>query len=243
MLVHLWQQLTRHSIPNWISQHWTWGKFSTIELSNGFRKDGSQRPLRRVVVLHGRGATAEAIVGPWDRCQRPVEIIIPKATHPVGEGFAWASASVTDRDDDRLARELGSASKQLHRTLVKRWGSEEALRQDPPFITGFSQGSMLAFTYAVMYPGQVRGLGLAATWLPRLWQGRLTSPKALGPLRVAHNQDDPIVPCEPTSRLLAELRDAGADLRFKIFPKGGHAITQDMWEWWSAELVAMVDAS
>lgn len=175
-----------------------------------------------MIMLHGRGASAEDIL-----------LIVPEIQHP---GFAYLAPQASNNswypnsflaplqaNEPYLSQSLSEVS-----NLVTHI-SEAGIPYERIFLLGFSQGACLALEYAARNArryGGVAGLSgglIGPDHLERDYQGSLEGT----PIFLGCSDRDPHIPkhrVEHTAQVLGEM-DASVSMR--LYPYMGHTINED----------------
>lgn len=178
-----------------------------------------------VILLHGRGASAEDIAGLADILpHQDVAFLAPDATQgtwypqrffmPLAMNEPWLSSAL--KVVDSLVQEAKNAG-----IPERRIG-----------LAGFSQGGCLALEYLVRNPaplGFVAGLSSALIGPA----GTVRPPVALDgvPVLVACAERDPHIPLEFVESSVSTLQGYGAVVARQIFPGGDHTVFQEEIDW------------
>lgn len=183
--------------------------------------------LPMVVVLHGRGGSAQLPGGPFMGLSRPVRVIVPQATDRLGSGWQWIPVSVGSGLVDRLSSSLFGTAQRLARFI--RHVRSERPTYGRPIVTGFSQGGLLTYTLALHHDDVVGYAFPLSTWLPPPLEP-LYKRDDLGfpPIRAMHGTSDPVIPIAPTRDLVSRLSELGFAVEFVEFEGAVHSMTEDM---------------
>jgi predicted peptidase len=169
----------------------------------------------------------------WDRARAPLVAVFPQCP----------------ADSTWLGEPGEAALAALDRT-VEEFGGDP----DRVYLTGLSMGGYGTWQLAFEHPGKFAALvpvcgGLlahpsAATVRPMPAILDEADPFANVaarlrglPVWVFHGAQDPVIPVEESRRMVAALRDAGADVRYTEYPEAGHACWDqaygdpELWKW------------
>ena len=178
-------------------------------------------PAPTVVGLHGYGQTGEDFL-------HLVRRIIPHRYFAVApQGFNqlwdWRSGKVTFSWMTSFEKEdsIKRNNRFLH-TILDRLVHEGKTDPDGVFLLGFSQGSSVAFRFALQYPERVRGLISVCSDLPPDVRERLDV-LSQTPMLIAHAVNDRFVSPKKTQRGIRALQSAGMDVRVLSF-EGEHQV-------------------
>lgn len=179
-----------------------------------------ERATSAMVLVHGRGASADDILPLGDQVPHPGMIYVA----PDAAGRTWYP--------NRFIAPLESNEPWLSSALATIDGIVAALVATgiPPdrlVLAGFSQGGCLALEYAARNPRRYGGLvGLSAgligppgtTWMPR---GSLSGT----PVFLGCSDVDPHIPKVRVEESMAALGAMGGDVVGVIYPGMGHTVT------------------
>ncbi len=175
-----------------------------------------------LILLHGRGATAESILSLAELLDRPeIAYLAPQAAGrtwypysfmaPLEANEPWLSSAL--RRVDGLVRELEDAGIPPERSA----------------LLGFSQGGCLALETAARHPRRYGALfGLSAGLIgpdAAAWnhQGSLAGT----PVFLGCSDIDPHIPLSRVHESSAALRALGGEVTERIYPGMGHTINED----------------
>jgi len=174
-----------------------------------------------VVMLHGRGATAEDILSLNDELGQDVAYLAPQAP-----GYSWYPKSFLaplEQNEPFLSRSLATIA------VVLSDLAGQGIAPDRVILLGFSQGGCLALEFVARqarhYGG---GAGLSAgligpPGLARNYQGSLGGT----PVFIGCSDIDPHVPLDRVHESCQVLAAMNAVVTERIYPGMGHAINQD----------------
>jgi predicted esterase len=175
-----------------------------------------------IVLVHGRGASAEDILGLASELRLGnVALIAPQANQSTW--YPYSFLAPLERNEPHLSSALA-----LLRAIT------EALDRDgvPPsrqFLLGFSQGGCLALEFAGRHARRYGGvIGLSAGLIGpvgRSWQfaGSLEA----APVFLGCSDRDPHIPRERVEESGRELERIGARVEMRIYPGLGHTVNRD----------------
>lgn len=181
--------------------------------------------LPMIVVLHGRGGSAQLPGGPFLGLTHPIRVIVPQAPDRLGSGWQWLPVYVGQGLVDRLsatlfqtASRLASFVRALHRDRPSR---------GLPILSGFSQGALLTLTLAIHHDDVVGAAFPLATWLPPpLEPSYRRDDLRFPPIRSMHGAADPIIPIGPTRDLFSRLELLGYDVDLVEFEGVEHTMSE-----------------
>jgi phospholipase/carboxylesterase len=184
------------------------------------------RPLKDakavMVMIHGRGATAESILSLADELARPgFAYLAPQAA-----GNTWYPnrfVAPIASNEPYLSSALATISKVLDRL------SEAGIPPEQTILLGFSQGACLALEFAARNARRYGGLvGLSGGLIgpdsiPRDYPGSLDDTPAF----LGCSDADFHIPRERVLHSAAVLQRLGADVTTRLYPDLGHTVNQD----------------
>ena len=188
------------------------------------------RPLAEadaaVVMVHGRGATAESILALAEEFGRPdLAYVAPQAP-----GYTWYPYSFL-APIERNEPHLSSALRTLEEVLA-----ETAAAGIPPertVLLGFSQGACLSLEFAARHAQRHAGVVALSGGLigppgtPREYPGTFDGT----PVFLGCSDRDPHVPEERVHESAEVFRRMGARVTERIYPGLGHTVNQDEISW------------
>ena len=208
---------------------------------------GFEDPLPMIVVLHGRGGSAQIPGGPFLELPYPVRVIAPQAPDRLGTGYAWLPVYVGQGLVDRLSATLFQTASRIA-ALVRALAAERPTK-GLPIVSGFSQGGLLTLTLALHHDDVVGAAFPLACWLPPPLEPTYRRPDLrFPPIRSMHGTADRIIPIGPTRQLFGRLRELGFDAEMREIDGVGHEISEEenaIFHAWLAAAVcrAMGDAT
>jgi len=184
------------------------------------------RPLKTaagaVVLLHGRGASAEDILG------LAKEFALPELAYlaPEAAGNAWYPYSFLAAIEDNQPW-LDSALKVVERTIAK--AAAAGIPQERIAVAGFSQGACLATEFAAKHASRYGGVIAFTGGLIGPAQTKFHYAGKLGgtPCFLGAGDRDPHVPWERVQESAAVLSALGGNVTLKKYPGLPHTINQD----------------
>jgi phospholipase/carboxylesterase len=175
-----------------------------------------------VILLHGRGASAEDILGLVDELQIPdLAYLAPDAA-----GHAWYPYSFLapiERNEPWLTSAL-----ELVGTVLEKL-EESGISPDRVAFLGFSQGACLATEFVARNPTRYAGLMALTGGLigPEGKEFRYPGDLAGTPCFLGSGDPDPHVPWERVKESASALGALGGDVTLKRYPGMPHTVSQD----------------
>jgi phospholipase/carboxylesterase len=178
-------------------------------------------PKRLLVMLHGAGSSAGAIVSAaiaWQLKLRSAQALLLQAP------FAEASARRywTDPADYPVRTEaIAAAADGVRRRIAARQAAL-GVRLDETLVVGFSQGASVALELVFGSPCAAITIGYAA----RLYRLPRPGDRAEGLIHLLHGGADSVVPAAYGETAYRRLRAMGAKVSLDVLPEEGHAVGQ-----------------
>ena len=175
-----------------------------------------------MLLVHGRGATAESILTLEPELHRPGWAYLA----PQARGNAWCPLSFLAplaQNEPYLSSALAALDDIVSHVL------NAGLPSDKLVLLGFSQGACLALEYAARHTRRYGGLvGLSGGLIgpdgtPRDYPGSLDGT----PVFLGCSDIDPHIPKQRVLDTEVWLRHLGADVTARLYPGMGHTINQN----------------
>jgi predicted esterase len=175
-----------------------------------------------IVLLHGRGASAEDILGLREEFGFPgVEYLAPQAA-----GHAWYPYSFLapiERNEPWLTESLAQVGETVDGAVRRGIAREKIV------IAGFSQGACLASEFVARNAARYGGLIAFTGGLigPPGTDFRYPGSLAGTPVFLGSGDPDPHVPWQRVAESARVLADLGADVDLKRYPGMPHTIARE----------------
>lgn len=172
----------------------------------------SPETKRIILLIHGHTGDENSMTIFTRNLPQDAWIFSPRGPFPTSEGgYKWINSA---QGLTASFQEFQSAVRRLDEAF-SGWKSDFGLADQKIDIAGFSQGSVIAMTYALTFPEKVRRAAGISGFLPSdtpQWiQG---APLAGIPFFIAHGTDDQTVPFERAREIETWLTQFGAELTF-----------------------------
>ena len=190
-----------------------------------------------LVLLHGRGADEEDLMGLEGALDPRFTIVSPRAPFRFGPGYAWYNIMQIGSPDDESMK----ASLDELRAFIAGLSGAYGIDPERLYLLGFSQGAVLSSALAMQMPEAITGVVMHSGYVPSQHTGLDLRPDALAgkPFFVAHGKYDDVIPVTWGRDAHEYLEAAGADVVYKEYPIG-HGISEeslyDLSEWLTAHL-------
>lgn len=175
-----------------------------------------------MILLHGRGATADGILSLADELGRPDFVYLA----PQAAGHTWYPyrfLAPLEANEPGLSSGLaviGSLVRQLE---------DAGIPAHQVVLLGFSQGACLTLEHAARNPRRYGGVVALTGGLPGPPGSSLVHDGSLGgtPVFLGTGDPDPHVPVERVRESAEVLREMGAEVELRVFPGLGHAVHRE----------------
>ncbi|WP_435155990.1 alpha/beta hydrolase [Haladaptatus sp. DFWS20] len=175
-----------------------------------------------MVLVHGRGATAESILELGQEFQHPeIAYVAPQASR--NTWYPQSFLAPIESNQPHLTSALA-----LLETVLS--GLESAgISPERTFLLGFSQGACLATEFVARNAERYGGVAgfsgglIGPEGTPREYEGSLDST----PIYLGCSDRDPHIPVDRVHETRDVLRDLGGDVTEQIFEGMGHGVVQE----------------
>jgi phospholipase/carboxylesterase len=184
------------------------------------RGRGIEDASKALILLHGRGATAENILTLADFfTDETWYVAAPQATDfqwypysfltPVSQNEPWLTSAI-----EYIRKLIDSISRHIPVENI--------------YLMGFSQGACLSAEIAARYAREYGGIGVFTGGLigdepdPGLYRGDLKGTR----IYISNGDNDPHIPMERSDETKRQFEKMGASVRYDIFPGRAHTIIQ-----------------
>jgi len=177
-----------------------------------------------LILLHGRGADEEDLLGLSDYLDERLLLISVRAPFPFtyGGGYTWYDVGTTaDPDPAMFHKSYGALSRFLDDILAGY-----PVDRAKVFLLGFSMGTVMAYAISLTRPTLCRGVIANSGYVPEgtdlVFQWDVL---ASIDYFVAHGVIDPVIPVQFGRRAKELLEKAGANLEYHEYPMA-HQISE-----------------
>lgn len=176
-----------------------------------------------MIMIHGRGASAESIVGLADELNHNNEVTF---LAPQANGFAWYPYSFLAPTEQNQPG-LNSGLQAIFDLIVNI--EKEGISKDNIFILGFSQGACLATEFVARHPGKYAGVIALSGGLIG---DTVNSTNYFGdlkqtPIFLGCSDIDPHIPKERVDETQQVFKGIGGKVTKKIYPGMGHLVNEE----------------
>lgn len=201
---------------NWISTGSAMHKYNIIE-------DGVPpgKAERAIVLLHGRGGTAEDII----TLAAEFNISGYYIAAPQASGNTWYPYSFLSPEETN-EQWLSSALQ-----IVKQLLADISIHipAEKTYLMGFSQGACLALEFAARFPVKYAGIAAFSGGLigERIKQEKYSGNFEGTKIFIGNSDTDPHIPLTRTDDSAELLKKMGAEVLYKVYRGMGHTISAD----------------
>jgi predicted esterase len=183
-------------------------------------------PLERarvaVVMIHGRGATAESILTLAPALEMPdVAFLAPQAAG--GTWYPYSFLAPIERNEPGITSGMRTIARVLERV------ESSGIPPERTMLLGFSQGACLATEYLARHARRYAGLASLSGGLigpddtPRDYAGSLDGT----PVFLGCSDIDAHVPAARVRESADVLRGLGGEVTMRLYPGMGHVVNED----------------
>jgi len=185
----------------------------------------AQGPFPALIMLHGRGADEEDLIGLAEAFDPSLMILSVRAPFPYsyGGGFTWYDVGSVGAPEPAMFRRSYD--------LLSRF-VDGALRAYPVdtsavYLLGFSMGTVMSYALALTRPGFFRGVVANSGYVPEgthldlLW-----SEAHRTPFFIAHGTLDPVIPLAMARRAKKLFEDAKGAFEYREYTMA-HEISRE----------------
>ncbi len=192
-----------------------------------------------LLLLHGRGADEEDLMGLVEALDGRFTVVSPRAQFRAGQGWAWYGLPSIGQPD----RETFLASLEALKEFIGGLPAVYGIDHERLYLVGFSQGAIIGSVLAMALPDRVRGVVMHSGYVPQAAENMeldVTPEGLMGkPFFVAHGKYDDVLPVTLGRDSNEYLQEAGAEVVYQEYPIG-HSISEeslyDLSEWLTREL-------
>jgi phospholipase/carboxylesterase len=186
--------------------------------------NGADERSPLIVAVHGRGDRPDRWVDDWRTFPAKVEILLPRAFDPIGDGFSWFDIH-DGISDEELGTGVGRAEARLWRGIVHAAAGRRVI------VTGFSQGGILSFAMASRHPDVVSHAFPVAGACPGALLPKNKSPAA--PVLAFHGTADRVLPIKWSREAVQTFKAEGNTAELREYAGVAHQMTRqihaDLW--------------
>jgi phospholipase/carboxylesterase len=181
-----------------------------------------EAPRRLLVMLHGAGSSAGAIVSAgiaWQLKLRSAQALLPQAPFAGSQGHRYW----VDPDRYPVTGAAITEAAELVRGRIEAQQTSLGIAADATLLVGFSQGASVALELAF---GDAPCAGLIIGYAARLYRLPAPGDRVSGVIHLLHGGADSVVPAVYGEMAYRRLRALGAEVSLDLLPDEGHAVGQ-----------------
>ena len=199
-----------------------------MELIHTIYEPDGDGPHPTILTLHGRGANALDLLGlaPY-LCNGKFLMICPQGPleTPIGPdafGYAWYPMSMGGPPDIGAILSSRGMLQQFLDSCLQRY----PIDAKKLVVLGFSQGGVMAYSFALSSPERFAGLAVLSSWLPKELIPELSIREGVQslPTLVQHGSQDQMIEVQRARDSLEQLRALRVPLTYREYDMG-HEIT------------------
>lgn len=190
-------------------------------LPPGRRSDSSSPAL---IMLHGRGANEDDLLGLADYLDERLFFISPRAPFPFewGGGYTWYNILESGMPEPRMFTESYSRLVQFVDDVIRGY----PIDAKRVFFLGFSMGTMMAYSALLSKPELIAGVVANSGYVPEV-DLKFQWDKLYGKgLYIAHGMYDPVIPVQLGRQAKELFSKTEADVTYKEYPMA-HQISEE----------------
>ena len=199
-----------------------------MELIHTIYEPSGAGPYPTILTLHGRGANALDLLGlaPY-LCKGKFLMICPQGPleTPIGPdafGYAWYPMTMGGPPD------IGAilSSRQMLQQFLDSCLQRYPIDAKKLVLLGFSQGGVMAYSFALSSPERFAGLAVLSSWLPKELIPELSIKEGVQslPTLVQHGSQDQLIEVQRARDSVEQLRTLRVPLTYREYDMG-HEIT------------------
>lgn len=180
------------------------------------------RAKAAMIMMHGRGATAESMFSLADEFAQPdFHYVAPQA-----QNHTWYPYSFLQPKENNQPG-LSSGLQQIHNLLEDL--KSAGIPAEKIMLLGFSQGACLTTEYAARHPQKLGGVvGFSGGLIgPEIEESHYSGSMEQTPVFLGCSNVDPHIPKERVDETEAVFRKLNADVTKSIYPGMPHTVNED----------------
>ena len=178
-----------------------------------------------VIMLHGRGADEEDLLGLSPHLDDRLLIISARAPYPFsfGGGYTWFDIDETGIPEPGMFQSSYDRLISFTEDVLKNYPVDEQRM----FLLGFSMGTMMSYVLALTEPHLFRGVIANSGYVPEQ-TGLVLKWKELSKVDffIAHGTFDPAIPVDLARRTRDLFQSSNASVTYREYPMG-HEISPE----------------
>jgi phospholipase/carboxylesterase len=178
-----------------------------------------------LVMLHGRGANEDDLLGLTEYLDDRFFVISPRAPFPFewGGGFTWYDILEMGRPEPRMFTESYSKLSEFLDDVVKGYPVDKQRL----YLLGFSMGTMMSYAMLLTRPEAIAGVVANSGYVPEETELTFHWDRMKGrDIFIAHGIHDPVIPVTGGRRAKELFSKAQADVVYREYPMA-HQISEE----------------
>jgi len=186
-----------------------------------------------LIMLHGRGANEDDLLGLAEYLDERLLIISPRApfSFQYGGGFAWYDIEEVGKPEPKMFAESYAKLVQFISDIQIGYPIDPSKL----FFLGFSMGTMMSYAFSLTHPAKVAGVIANSGYVPEETDLKFQWNEIKGkPFFVSHGLYDPVIPVSFAKRAKELLENSHADITYREYDMGhqiGEENLNDMMKW------------
>jgi phospholipase/carboxylesterase len=194
---------------------------SLFHLVHSPQNSNSKHPA--IVCLHGRGSNEEDLLGLAPYLDDRLLWISPRAPLDLMGGYEWYRLEGIGQP---IQSTFDAAVATLDRFIAEVMQTYP-VDPDKFFLLGFSQGSMMSYSFALTWPNRVTGVIVQSGYIPLSSGLKVDKAELKGkPFLITHGIQDPLIPVQWGREAHTYLQSVEADSVYHEFPMG-HTVSEE----------------
>jgi phospholipase/carboxylesterase len=177
---------------------------------------------KAIIMIHGRGASANSILSLADHLSLPADIAIfaPQATEH--SWYPYSFMAPVESNEPALSSALALINEMVD-DIIKQGVDKKNI-----YFIGFSQGACLTLEYVARHGEQYGGVIAFTGGLigQTLVTSNYSGDFARTPVLITTGDPDPHVPVSRVEETVAQLTKMNADVLYKVYKGRPHTVTQ-----------------
>ncbi len=185
----------------------------------------NQKPEKHptIICLHGRGSNEQDLIGLAQYLDDRLLWISPRAPLDLMGGYEWYRLEGIGLP---VQPTFDAACETLDRFITEAV-AEYPVDPQKLFLMGFSQGSMMSYSFALTQPERVAGVIAQSGYIPLNSGIKVDETGVKGkPFIITHGLYDPLIPAQWGQAARDYLQSVGADVEYREFPME-HSVSEE----------------
>ncbi len=189
-------------------------------------RPASVEPSRLMVLIHGLSGDENSMWVFARNLPANISVLAPRGLFDAREGgYTWRKVR-PNMTGLPVFEELRPSAEALL-GFVDDWSKAEGINAKQIYVTGFSQGTALTYTLAILHPERILAMAALSGFIPKGGEDLLAGGALVGkPIFVSHGRQDDMVPVELARKSVAMLKKSGALVEY-CETDGGHKVNAD----------------